>query len=127
MQIIDHTFRTDVVGTIDFFYITTTCILVITTQSFEYFTNSNIQRIKSIRIDSYFVLLQITAKTVDFDNTGNARKLSFYNPVLNSTQLHSVVTVFIAWSYFKHILVNFTQTSSNRHQLRSTQFRWYFA
>ena len=39
----NHTFRTDIVGVLHFFNVTSACILVVAAEGFEYFTNGDIQ------------------------------------------------------------------------------------
>ena len=126
-QVGNHTFRTDVIGTVYLFYITTSGILVIAAQCIVHIADGDIERIQGIRIDSHFILLQVSSEAVDFHNAWNTRKLSFHNPVLNGTQLHGIIFILIPGSHFQYILIDFTQTGGNRHHLRHTQLRRYFS
>ena len=126
-QVGNHTFRTDVIGTVHLFYIATSGILVIAAQCIVHIADGNIERIQGIRVNSHFILLQVSSETVDFHNARNTRKLSFHNPVLNGTQLHGIILVLIFRGHFQYILVDFTQTGSNGHHLRHTQLRRYFS
>ena len=120
LQAAYHSFRTDIIGSVHFLDVTATRILVVTIQRFEYFPNGDIERVECIRIHCHLILLQVTTETINFHDTGNTGQLSFHNPILDGAQLHRIVFVLIAGCYLQRILVNFTQPSGNRHQLRST-------
>ena len=127
VQVVDHAFRTDVVGTVHLFDVAAARILVVSAQGFEHFTDGDVQRIESIGIDGYFILFQVTSETVDLHDAGNARKLPFHNPVLDGAQLHGVISVFISRSHFEDVLIDFAQTGGDGHQFGRTQFGWNFA
>ena len=118
LQVGNHTFRTDIIGTVHLFYIATSGILVVTAQSLEHIPDGDVERIQCIRVNRNLILFQVPSETVDLHNARNTRKLTFHNPVLNSTQLHGIVLLFISRSYFQHILINFSQTGGNRHHFR---------
>ena len=69
MQIIDHTFRTDVIRPVYLFYIASSCVLVVAAQRIEHITDGDVQRIQGIWVDSYLILLQVTSEAVNFHNT----------------------------------------------------------
>ena len=119
--IADHPFGTDIIGPVHFFDIATACILVVAVEGGIHITDSNIQRIQSVRVDRHFILLQITAETIDLYNPRNTGKLPFNDPVLDSTQLHRIVFIFITRSHFQYILVDLPQPGGYRHQLRRSQ------
>ena len=78
-------------------------------------------------VNGYLVLLEITAKTVDFHNALYSRQLAFDNPVLDSTQFHGIILVLVLFIYFQYILVDFTQTGGYRHHLWCAQFGRYLS
>ena len=120
LQAAYHSFRTDIIGSVHFLDVTATRILIVTIQRFEHFPDGDIERVECIRIHCYLILLQVTTETINFHDTGNTGQLPFHDPILNGAQLHRIVFVLIAGCHLQRILVNFTQPSGNRHQLRST-------
>ena len=120
-QVVNHTFRADIVGPVHLLDIAAAGILVVAAQGLEHLADSDVERIEGIGIDRHLVLFQITAEAVDFDDTGNTRELPLHNPVLNGAQLHGVVTVFIARRHFEYILINLAQSGGDRHQLGRSQ------
>ncbi|CDE62390.1 putative uncharacterized protein [Parabacteroides sp. CAG:409] len=121
-QLSDHTFRTDVVGTIHLLDVTSPRVLVVPTQGFEYFADRDIERVKRIRIDRHLILLQITTEAIDLNNPRNTRQLALHNPILNRAQFHRVILLLISRIHLQYILINFTQTGGYRHQFRCSQF-----
>ena len=118
----NHTFRPDIVGILHFLNVASTCVLIVTAKCFEHFTNSNIQREQGIRVYGYFILFQITAETIDFYNTGYTGQLALHHPVLNGTEFHCIIFLLISGSHFQYVLVNFSQSGSDRHHLRCSEF-----
>ena len=127
VQVVDHTFRADVIGAVYLFDVAAARILVVAAQGLEHLADGDVQRVKGVGVYSYLILFQVSAEAVDFHNAGDARKLSFHNPVLDGAQLHGVVAVLVARSHLEYILVDLAQTGRDGHQFGRTQFGRNFA
>ena len=126
LQTANHTLGTYIIGTVHLFNIASTGVLVIAAHRLEDFTNSYIQRIKSIRVNRHFILFQVSPETVNLYNTGNAGQLAFHNPILDSAQFHRIILIPISGSHIERVLIDFAQAGRHGHQFRCTQFRGDF-
>ncbi len=104
-----------------FFYVTPTAVLVICLQCIEYLYDGKVHAHQCPGIHRNLVLLHVPAETAYFYNTGNARKLSFYDPVLDGPQFKRRIFTFITRIRLYHILVDLTQTGCYRHHFRVSQ------
>lgn len=123
----NHAFGTDVIGAVHLFDVAAARVLIIAVEGFIYVADRNAERIERIGIDRHFVLLEVTAETVDLDNARNARQLSFDDPVLNRAKLHRIVSLLASGRHVERILVYFTQSGRNGHHFGHAQFGWNFA
>ena len=120
-EIMYHTLRTDVVGSVFLFDIAAARVLVVAAQRLEHVADSDIERVEGIGIYGDLVLFQMSAETVDFHNARYSRQLPLHNPVLDGAQVHVVVLVFVFRVNFQNVLINFTQTRGDRHHLGHSQ------
>ena len=120
-----HTLGADIISPANLLNITAAGVLVVVRQSLEYIAYCNLQCSKRIRVNSHLILFEITAETVDFHNARDTRKLTLYNPVLNSAQLHGIVVLAVLLVHLQHILINLTQSRGDRHHLGSAKFLGY--
>ena len=123
----NHPLRPYIISFFIFFDIAAPGVLIVLCKRFVHISDCDIKREKCRRIYRYFVLFYIAAKTVYLYNPGDTGQLSFNNPVLNGTQLHSIVLVFEFRIHLEGVLVNFTQSRCDRHELGNTQFGWDLA
>ena len=117
----NQTFGSNEQNTRTFFNISAACILVVFGKCVENFGHRNAHRLQLGRIYGDFILLQIATKTRNIGNTFRSHKLSANYPILNSSELHRVITVFVTFFWTNNILVNFSQTCGNRRHLWSSQ------
>ena len=123
----NHPLRPYIISFFIFFDIAAPGVLIVLCKRLVHISDCNIKRKKCRRIYRYFVLFYIAAKTVYLYNPGDTGQLSLNNPVLNGTQLHSIVLVFEFRIRLESVLVNFTQSRCDRHELGNTQFGWDLA
>ena len=114
LQALDGSDSSDIILVGIFFDIASTGIGIVLFQRIKHFANGNIVGIQLVSIHCHLILLHITAPTAHFCNTGSSRKLLSYYPVLQSSQLGKRVFMLISILGSYRIMVDFTQSGSNR-------------
>src|SRR5690606_20417443 len=69
------------------------------------------------RINRHFYLTEESAKATNLHNTGNSGQLALDNPVLYGAERHGIILILITLVNLECVLINFTQTRRDGHQL----------
>ena len=127
LQLLYHTLRADIIGTVFLLDVAATGVLVVVAQCLKHIADGDLQCRQRIGVKGYLVLLQIAAKTVYLHDARYAGQLSFHNPVLYGAQFHGVVVGLVGTIYSQHILIDFSQSGGHGHHLWCTQFFGYLS
>ena len=111
----DHAFGADVVGAVHLFDVAAAGVLVVAAQRLEDVADGDVERIERIGIDRHLVLFEVAAEAVDLDDSRDARQLALDDPVLDRTQFHGVIPLFVTRGNVERVLVDLAQSRGDGH------------
>ena len=117
----DHAFGADVVGAVHLFDVAAAGVLVVAAQRLEDVADGDVERIERIGIDRHLVLFEVAAEAVDLDDSRDARQLALDDPVLDRTQFHGVIPLFVTRGNVERVLVDLAQSRGDGHHFGGSQ------